>query len=214
MDTVPVSLELKASAFYERLRGPEAELVREIVDHVSLYMIGVTSRPSLVSSVGSLLRYDDATRAEDIDTAIAGLKYFDLQQNGGMTEVPLHVIRARSFFTQIASGYFDCLTSHFEHRGFTPTWKIDKSLERDRSVELRRENESIGVASQVEDFTYYGSKGLKVTHDGGRPVHVHFVFNSTPEEWRAWQATLEDPPTKRQPGKSPHFLYAVLHERK
>lgn len=203
-------LERRAGEFYPRLRSREARRVQEIVGNLELYMIFATTKPFLIAGVGSILRHDDPTRAEDVDIAVPGLTYFNAQRNGGV--VPPEIIRARQVFTTIASAYFEVLAYHFEREGYQkPPQRTDQSC--DRSVELRRESELLVLTSHIEDFSYYGSKGLELAEKGSRPIHVHFVFNLTPEEWRARQARLEDPPAKRRSGKSPQFIYAVLKQK-
>lgn len=213
---MPSELERTAEHLYSRLTPREAEIVQDIVGHLQHYVPDITSNPFLITGVGSILRNTNPVTAQDIDIAIVGLKYFQDKPNGGRSEIPVaQITGANRFFTTIVNNYFDVLANRFEGAGYCRAApQEDTSLDHDLLVELVQDKNKITLQSRIENFTYYGSKGVVLHVTGSRPIHVHFVFNKAVEEWRDWQTTLEDPPEKRKPGKSPKFFYAVLHERK
>jgi hypothetical protein len=208
-------LERSAEEFYRRILPLEAELVREITVITSDYMRWIGRGHFLVAGVGSVLRCDDSSKAKDIDIAIAGLKYFDEPHKNG--RLPIRLVRgAEREFTSTVATYMDELIWHLEQQSYRreqPT-KVYSSPPPVPMARLRSADDAIEIIASTDSFSHYGSKSVILRASDCRPVQVHFVFNKNVKEWRAGQRWLDEPKNKCRPDKSPHFYYAVLHERK
>jgi hypothetical protein len=205
--------------FYERLNPGEEERVKKLVDNLAEFMRprmkeGPYRKGFLIAGVGGILRFLDPRIAQDVDLAVVGLKY-----TANLVRERNHPFEDVKLFTETLHGYFERLNTNViaelgvsgqtvEVRGGSGSFsRLD--VEYDFA---KGERSLASLRSELESFDWWGSKGLQLAFKGLRPIDIQFVFNQTPEEWMANQATLQEIPTKRGRPVSPDFPYAVLHQ--
>ncbi|MEX2017569.1 MAG: hypothetical protein WD876_03790 [Candidatus Pacearchaeota archaeon] len=205
-------LEHKPEEFYSRLNFGEADRVREIVKSLKNYMSKKVGEDYLIAGVGGILRYPNPGMAQDIDLAVAGFKY---------TTTPAFQ-RKHNFndvikFTHEIKEYFDVLNSELSQVfGSKAKFSFDRGgsgpfANSDEKYNFNGEwGESATLESDLEDFGWWSSKGLRVCFEDSRPIDVQFAFNQTPLEWRLNQTKLEEDPFKSRRNILSSFPYAVL----
>lgn len=208
-------LELPAQAFYSRLNPRENAFVGSIVTNLANFMSQRLnpSQPFSIAGVGSLLRYSDQSRANDIDLAVSGLKYTESPANHRNHNFG-HVVH----FTNFTVEYFAQLRAHLLSQGIDSRKIYDYSGTGpfeglDSEFNLSKGDYSSGrMLTALESFGWFGSKGLQLKLEGMRGIDIQFAFNQTPEEWKINQVNLRENPEKSGRVISNSFPYAMLVE--
>ncbi len=187
------TLELSPGRFYGALTDDEYRRVEQLRQHVHAYMVGLQPGHYLIAGVGGILRREDPSSARDIDLAVVGLKYGKIGEHGW---------NAVEAFSRTVRDYFQrSLLNMLHEEGFTgKDLTVGDGSDGDSFLEgsgpfgdwkygFMGEKKGLYVRADVdlESFGRYNSKGLQVRFRGMRPIDIQFVFNRTPEEWRADQ---------------------------
>lgn len=206
-------LEQDKSVFYGRITNKEEERVSYISESLAEFMMKQRGDNFLIAGVGGILRNDNPFNAKDIDLAVIGLKYTNfIHDSRGHTWND--VVR----FTGTIEGYFDLLNAKLameyglEAKNVKPSFGAGSGpfAGMGRKYESIDGLTNVDVESEVESFSWWGSKGLQVRFEDIRPIDIQFVFNQWPDEWKKNQEKLRESPLSVRRDVLERFPYAVL----
>ncbi len=204
-------LEKSADFFYKQLTKRESEIVKLMVNDIQRYMKKLNRRPFLIAGVGGVLRFELPGFAKDIDLAVAGLDYPGSSKVG-------HTFNDVEDFTGIVQKFFMEQVDVFKKSKYNlsqPTYSRGSGPFGGMNATIEgklKGGSSIDLASNIESFGFYNSKGFQLKYNEARPVDIQFVFNEGPELWRLRQLTMQDRPRSSE-GKDEKFFYSVLAEQ-
>ena len=204
-------LEQERDVFLERVSPKEAEILETTVGDLRDYMQSLNRGSFLIAGVGSVLRFEDPSRAKDIDLAVVGFKYAPIQE---------HSLHDVSDFTDCVHRYFKGFSSRLGGKKVNLLEGSDSFsmgsgvFDLDEEIRISKEDLSLEIRTNLDSFGWYNSKGLQVNYlSEVRAIDIQFVFNQNPDEWRKEQERLRDSPTARALKKADAFFYSVLHEQ-
>ena len=204
-------LERLAEEFYSRLNHGEPRAVRKIVDGLIKYMSS-RGQDYLVAGVGGILRFTHPNMAKDIDLAVVGFKY-PQRENHYFDHVVQFTVDLHKYFEELNRNLvlefgLQSKGVHLDKAGSGPFEHTDKKYS---LMAEGDEDAAATIETDMESFGWYDSKGLRACFEAIRPIDIQFVFNKTPEEWRADQRTLRERPGDENRKKiSREFPYAIL----